>query len=735
MKRLWISVIAVCAVTPAAVSQSRPAIQASTSTTRPAAGRWHYWTRCDRGSVVAHETGGLWFKADKLLWRYDLKTGEIRSLSPVHDISAITGPNALVPANDYAGVSPLFFAGRVFLPGRGWIEDPRFRSSSDPERYLLDPKGDLVLKGFSPGRPAPVYWYARSWHMGVTLPSSGGFLPLADGYLLYGTGSRGEGVPIFYDLQGKPKSASPVGGASFFRRTYRVGNKTYAVFLKGMNIEQQILYDATSGRLVEKARGDTVGPDLIGKGFLTGTQTLRKGYFRKLQITLPDGSVIETPLLRGIMSRPRLCRDANGHVWLNAYRWNGKRWDLVVPREHHFPLGNTRKAMSPRLVRLDDKGRTWIEKPKAAAPSPDVFAFDSASKTGWTLERFDKPPYMLRLHRFADGKRKTLVTFPTPSPYRPDFIRDEQGQWWWMGYNKATATRRVSGPRYEGVVRLSGVDAHFYPTRRRPNSGFPGYLFYGASKRIWLCDADGWSFWDASTDKFVPGEPWKEFAFAFGPWTLSLVASRGDLRPLPALGQPHNVSSLRRKKGDAWPYLADPFGRGELLGTAGMIWKDRMLVRSRHAGILEYDVTRDRWVLLHSWPRFDAFFDPVGRRMLVCDEYILSYDGDPFGDPLAAAAAKEIAEFRKLLKLMDDRRWLVREQATQEMKKVVQKHAQRLRAALRGAQISEEVRARIKWVLRETGLDKDTPPKPGKSLFYQMHPLPELKSVPLPRKK
>ncbi len=386
--------------------------------------------------------------------------------------------------------------------------------------------------------------------------------------------------------------------------------------------------------------------------------------------------------------------------------------------------------MFPRLVRLDDKGRTWIKKSKAAGPSPHVFAFDSASKTGWTLEKSDKPPFMLRLHRFADGKRKTLVTLPTFSPYRPDFIRDAQGQWWSMGYNKDTVTRRVSGPRYPGVVRLSGLDTHFYQPKQRFGSGFSGFLFYGASKRIWLCDGGGWSFWNASEDKFIPGEPWKEFAFAFGPWTLSLVTSRGDLCPLPATGQRQEVSSLRRKKGDSWVPLPDPFGRSELLGNAGMIWKDRMLVRSRDVGILEYDATGDRWAPVHSSPSYDAFFDPTGRRMLVCSENILSYNGDPFKAPFVAGAAGEIAEFRKLLKLMDDRKWRVREQATQEMKKVAQKHAKRLGAALRGRQVSLEVRGRIERILRETGLYKGPPPNLGKGLFERMHLLPELEPVP-----
>ncbi|MCP4376693.1 MAG: hypothetical protein GY794_11030, partial [bacterium] len=286
MNRLLISLIAVCAVTSTAVSQSRSATQASTSTTRPATNRWHYWTRCDLGYVVAHETGGLWFKADKLLWRYDLKTGKIRSLSPLDNISAITGPNALVPANDCASVRPLFFAGRIFLPGRGWTEVPRPLGVSRLNRSLLDPKGDLVLRGFIPGRSAPVYRYANNWQVGVTLSTCKGLLPLTDGYLLYGTGSSNEGIPIFYDLQAKPKSASPVGGARFSGRTYRIGDKTYAVFLKGWKHEQQILYDATSGRLIEKARGDVVGPDLAGKGFLIGDKMPRRARFQKVKITL-----------------------------------------------------------------------------------------------------------------------------------------------------------------------------------------------------------------------------------------------------------------------------------------------------------------------------------------------------------------------------------------------------------------------------------------------------------------
>ena len=476
-----------------------------------------------------------------------------------------------------------------------------------------------------PGGPKWVFSYRGGWHSEVLLPYNKDFVPLADGYLLFGTGNTGEGIPLFYDLKGKPKAASPVGGARFSGTTYRVGTKTYVVLLKGWRPEQQILYDATSGQLVKKARGDVVGPDV----------------------------------------------------------------------------------------------------------GPDVFAYDAASQTGWTLEDSGKPPFALRLHRFVGGKRETLVTLPTESASRPDFIRDAQGRWWWIGYDKTSGTGAHTESLRWGVIRLSGTDTHLYPTKPF-RSGFAGFLFYGASKRIWLCDAGGWSVWDASADRFVPGEPWEEFAFAFGPWTLSLVADRGDLCPLPAVGQRQEVRSLRRKQGGSWAPMANPFGSDELIGAPGMVRGNRMLASTHRTGVLEYDVTNDRWVRLYPESGYDAFFDAAGRRMLVCDTRILAFDGDPFDGPSGnAAAAQEIADFDKLLQRMDDDKWRVREQATAEMEKIARKHVQWLRAALDHPQTSLEVQWRIRRILRSTGLDK-APLQTPKSLFDQMHRRPEVKSVPLP---
>lgn len=705
---------------------------------QPSAG-WHYWTRCELAQLVAHETGGLWFAVDpsgesyRLLWRYDLKTGRIRVLSMLDGLEAITGDNALVPGKDCVSVKPLSFAGRTFLPGSGWTALPQLAGGT--RRVVLRPNGTALCKEFIPGMPGRIFEWTGEWTPGVTLPSNSAFVPVADGYLLFGTGNAGVGIPICYDLEGKPRSASPVGGAQHYDdRWYRVGSKTYVVLLRTKEREEeQILYDATSGKLAEEARGFVVGPDLAGKGVLFGRVVVREGNLRQLKITLPEGTVIETPLVS--LGRCGLFRDVNGHVWLNARRWDGRKWELVVPREHHFPLPNYRAAMYGHLAALDPSGRCWVEAPAPAGRPANVIAFEPTTETAWTLDNAGPPPFKLHLRRRTGDAWQTLHTVPTFSPYHPDFILDGQGQWWWMGYDpKVAATRPASGPIYPGVLRLAGDKAHFYPTRHF-TSGFSGYLFHGPSKSIWLCDADGWASWDPKADKFIVGEPWEEFAFAFGPWTLSLVG-QGSQGGLPATGQRGNVRTLRRKEGGTWRPLPDPFGQGELDGVPGMVRQDRMLVSSRQLGVLEYDVTRDRWELLHSYSEYDGFFDAAGRRLLACDNNILGFDADPFGDTAVdPATAREQAEFSELLKLIDSDQWRVRDQATQEMKKRARTHVERLRAALKGQRISLEVRLRIEAVLEETGLKPDLQ-QLKRSLFDRMHPPPpERQSVPMPSRR
>jgi len=743
MRRIII-LLAVAAWATPTTAQSRPAGTGSAPATARPAGAWHYWTRCNSGKVVAHEPGALWFAADAsnslpgVLWRYDLKTGQTRALCRLDGVEAITGPNALVPGKDCVSVHPLRFAGRCALPGRGWVAVTQIKWSAGLAKAQLRPDGTLVFQEFIPGRPGRIMEcmeHGDGWVSGVVIPSCKYFLPLANGYLLFGTGNTGEGIPIFYNLEGKAKSATPVGGAQHYGSpTYRVGERTYIVLWKDRSAtcDEQILYDATTGSLIEKARGDVVGPDLAGNGFLSGRVTGHQAYTRKFTITLPDGTTVDTPFIS--TGRPALCRDANGHVWLNAFRWDGKKWELVVPREHHFLTNGRFPCLAAQLATLDRDGRNWSLQSAKGVP-PDLFAFDPNSKTGWSLEASGKFPRTLRIERVVDGQRETLHESKTFSPYKPRLILDADGQWWWIGYEQASVAARTTQPSgrvLRGIIRLSGTQEHFYRTKPL-TSGYAGQLFYGRSRKVWLRDGAGWSYWDAKSDKFVAGEPWKEYAFQAGPLTLSMVASRGPHSPLPASKL---LCGLRRKQGGKWVPMLDPLGKGKIFGVSRMAWKDRILVTSRELGVLEYDAANDRWALLHSNTGLTAFFDAAGRRILAGYTYVLAYDGDPFGEAAPGGDdIRELEEFRDLLARMDNDSWRIRERATADMLKSVHKHASRLRRAISARQVSLEVRVRLQRVLEESGLDEVSKPKLPTSLFDRMHPPSEIKTVPMPPRR
>jgi len=72
----------------------------------------------------------------------------------------------------------------------------------------------------------------------------------------------------------------------------------------------------------------------------------------------------------------------------------------------------------------------------------------------------------------------------------------------------------------------------------------------------------------------------------------------------------------------------------------------------------------------------------------------------------------------QLLKLMDDDRWRVRDDATQKLKKLYPKVADRVAAAAKDTSLSLEVRMRLQEILRGSTSDW-----PMGSLFRSMHPL------------
>ena len=142
-----------------------------------------------------------------------------------------------------------------------------------------------------------------------------------------------------------------------------------------------------------------------------------------------------------------------------------------------------------------------------------------------------------------------------------------------------------------------------------------------------------------------------------------------------------------------------------------------MLISGRR-GVLEYSAKADRWVLLHEFGYFRAGYTPTGQRLLVNRYCVLLYDGEPMA-PVSREDKKEQAIVDKILKLLDDDRWRVREDATKKLKKLYPAVADRLAAAAKDPSLSMEVRLRLKLILKKNA----SGPLPMVSLFRSMHPL------------
>lgn len=379
-------------------------------------------------------------------------------------------------------------------------------------------------------------------------------------------------------------------------------------------------------------------------------------------------------------------RDQNGDLWFGRRKWDGREWKQFASG-FDLPV-SVYSAADGDLARLSDDGRTWSL--FDANIPPRALARDAAARTAWQMtSRSGK--YELRLIRYYKGGQELLRTVPCESfPGVPRF-KTPDGDWWTLNYGVNGSTRKV--------CRLTAKGIREYPTE--------GYdMILSPAGNVWCRQDAKFTRYNPATDKFEPGEPWEEFAFTVGKLRLSSFAN-------------DNGGILYRRKGEAWVPLLTPFTSTQALVGRNCARGDRILMAAGEIGVLEYDARTDQWArLTDTCTR--AAFDHSGRRMLFgfC---MMVYDGDPLAGVTPAGSDDDDAdkEFRRLLKLMDDDRWKVRDEATRKLAENMGRFTRRAVAAAGDESLSLEVRIRLQTILPQGETFPPAPPP----LLRTMHPL------------
>ncbi len=638
---------------------------------RPGAGRdqpggkWQCWSDAGLALTVGYGGDSIYLGGSGLVWRYDVKTGKREVFTPCDGLPLEQDVVVqLAVASD--GRCALRFSRRssayLYRPGEGWRELPLPQGGRN---VAFSPDNTLYcLQWEGPGRTRIWRLDDSEWKVVANVPPCQAFVPLASGFLLghlrvkHNGGSRSViayvgpegGEPTVYEKQEGVFMDAP-------QRHFHVGQDTY-VILRSRSGQDGYRRVTPRGLLKDDraAKLDPANAMPVPKGKPSG---------------IPEA---DRARRQALMRMPGL---------LPALR----------PPQH---LADHGAVLNGRRYIFDPARRVWADLAAGLAP---VFrnACDPVTRQAWWSTTVDGKR-VWQLVTLEGGKRLPLRSIPEPQILGGFKFKDSAGRWWGAG--------RTSHREEFFAFSLDANDAiHRYPCARGIDGGYRPQVQLSPNGKVWIWTEKTCLRYDQDNDKFFQDDPWEDFAFAFGPWRLSMAG------PISSFGQ-----AVYRKEDGAWRPMPEPFGKGTLWGTPAMIRGDRMLI-SGTRGVMEYSAKDDRWVLLHEYGGFRAGFTPTGQRVLVNRYCVLLYDGDPMA-PATRDAQKEQAVVDELLKLMDNDRWRVRDDATQKLKKLYPAVGERVAAAAKDTSLSMEVRIRLQEILRENASDW-----PMGSLFRSMHPL------------
>jgi len=619
--------------------------------------RWRSWTDCRQGWSMSASPKAAWFGCGGAVWRYDFQTGKIRAWTALDGLPLETaeGVRVQVSGDD---VCLLHFGCELYLhqPGKGWrrLGTRHFKR----RRFVaaIGPRNDVYALDTT----------GTIWHL------------RGDAWQEHAKTVFGEAL---FALE---------GGFVIGHSTQRLG--------RGTSRSSTAYLDAATGKTTYYAHNEALHMQCPQRHFSAGP---------KAYLVFASRRAGEMAYFR--VEGPKLVEDAAARKLdphsplpgLSGLARGGLVPPGLLPPVH---VNNHRTLLHGDAWSYDPATGQWTFLHKDVAPA--YRRMDPKTRETWVYRRVDRREVM-RLVKVGDPKTEPAVLRTVAnSPYVLGSVqfKDASGQWW--GAGKIRARRPGERDRFIAFRIDEKNRRHLYDVERGIDGGYRPQIQLSPRGAVWVWSEKTSSRYDRRTDAFQRGEPWDDFAFKFGPWELSLAG------PISSAGQ-----KLCRKVNGKWEPLANPFGAGRLLGNPAMIRADRMLLSAPPLGVLEYDATNDRWIVLHANGSFRAGFTPQGYRVLAGKSCTLLLEGDPFVAP--PDVSKESEALSQLLKLMDSDNWRQREDATQKLKKLYPNVRERLIHAAEDKSLSLEVRVRIWGVLRDVSAGPIQLP----SLLRRMHPL------------
>ncbi len=569
--------------------------------------RWRVWVDANDhlGAVPAGHY--LWAAGPSVIWRVDRRTGDVRAYtdlqglplskySPTNPTGASDGRFACVI---HAAIYQFDAGGEVSCLRPPLQSEPfRIAFGPDDQLYLLDGRNETIWS-----RKGDVWVPVRP------VPQTQNFLPTRGGFVLSSvSGVRGAGFIGREEGEFDPFPA--VRDIDFRRPPIYVDGRAYVL---GRDVRGfEVLASIRDGKLAVEAE-QPVGIDLA-----TG-RPLHFALGREgMELAMGgDETMLSVPPAQGF-----IWRDSDGALWTGATRWDAKQRKWIA---HRPPIHIERidRLTDPQWYRWDAETDGWQRAVDDLGPAHRE-AFDPATSEFWrsTYRRgepgTESEPIMEQV-KIVDGERRVIRTIDMPprvSIGLPQFA-DAAGDWWAVG--QVLHEHKFFAVRIDRHGRV-----HTYPSGPGSAGGWRPQIQRSRSGRVWVWEDKAHRRYDPEADAFVEDEPWADFAFPFGRWTLSLAG------PISSIGQ-----VVYRKTNGGWEPLPSPLAgrgaRGGVRGAPGMIRGDRMMVNilGPGLGIYEYDAARHRWAYLHG-SLLQARFTEDGRRLFTSPFVAFMLEGDPF---------------------------------------------------------------------------------------------------------